>query len=84
VSTKEQADNNMSLETQRKACEGFANRHVYNILGYFGGTYESAKTDERKEFSHMLSFSKKSKEKVAYIIVYSVDRFQDQELMRFT
>jgi DNA invertase Pin-like site-specific DNA recombinase len=65
----------MSLETQRKACEGFANRHVYNILGYFGGTYESAKTDERKEFSHMLSFSKKSKEKVAYIIVYSVDRF---------
>jgi len=43
VSTKEQADNNMSLDTQRKACEGFAKRQGYNIPGYFGGTYESGK-----------------------------------------
>ena len=41
----------------------------------FGGTYESAKNDERKEFNKMLSFVKKSKEKIPYIIVYSVDRF---------
>ena len=44
-------------------------------MGYFGGTYESAQTDERKEFNRMLSFVKKSREKVSYIIVYSVDRF---------
>ncbi|WP_326995582.1 recombinase family protein [Chitinophaga sp. 212800010-3] len=75
VSTKEQADNNMSLETQRKACEAYANKSGYHIAGYFGGTYESAKTDERKEFNNMLSFVKRSKEKIAYIIVYSVDRF---------
>lgn len=75
VSTKEQADNNMSLETQRKHCEQFAIKNGYNIQGYFGGTYESAKTDERKEFNRMLSFVKKSKEKIAHIIVYSVDRF---------
>lgn len=75
VSTKEQADNNMSLETQRKACEQVAIRNSYTIMGYFGGTYESAKTDERKEFNNMLSFVKKSREKVSYIIVYSVDRF---------
>lgn len=75
VSTKEQADNNKSLETQRKACENYANKQGYKILGYFGGTYESAKTDERKQFNAMLSFVKKSKEKVAFIIVYSVDRF---------
>lgn len=75
VSTKEQADNNMSLETQRKTCEQFANKNSYAIMGYFGGTYESAKTDERKEFNNMLSFVKKSREKVSYIIVYSVDRF---------
>lgn len=75
VSTKEQADNNMSLETQKKACEQFALKSHYSILGYFGGTYESAQTDERKEFNRMLHFVKKSKEKISYIMVYSVDRF---------
>lgn len=75
VSTKEQADNNMSLETQRKACEQFAEKGGYQIMGHFGGTYESAKTDERKHFNDMLSFVKKCREKVSCIVVYSVDRF---------
>jgi site-specific DNA recombinase len=75
VSTKEQADNNMSLQTQRRYCEQFATKNGYTIMGYFGGTYESAQTDERKEFNTMLSFVKKSRENVSYIIVYSVDRF---------
>ena len=75
VSTKEQADNNMSLHTQRRYCEQFATKNSYTILGYFGGTYESAQTDERKEFNNMLYFVKKSREKISYIIVYSVDRF---------
>ncbi len=75
VSTKEQADNNMSLGTQRKICEQYANKGGLQIMGYFGGTYESAKTDERREFNKMLAFVKKSKERIAYIIVYSVDRF---------
>jgi DNA invertase Pin-like site-specific DNA recombinase len=43
-------------------------------MGYFGGTYESAQTDERKEFNNMLSFVKKSRDKISCIIVYSVDR----------
>ena len=67
VSTKEQADNNCSLETQKKACEHFALRAGYQVLGSFGGTYESAKNDERKEFNAMLAFVKKSKEKVSFI-----------------
>ncbi len=75
VSTKEQADNNFSLPTQRKACEEYAQKAKYEVMGYFGGTYESAKTDERKEFNKMLSFIKKSKEKISWIIVYSPDRF---------
>jgi site-specific DNA recombinase len=75
VSTKEQADNNLSLDTQKKGCEMFAKKGNLQIMGYFGGTYESAKTDERKEFNNMLSFLKKSREKISYIIVYSVDRF---------
>ena len=75
VSTKEQADNNMSLDTQKNACESYAQKNGYQIMGYFGGTYESAKTDERKQFNNMLSFVKKSGNKISTIIVYSVDRF---------
>jgi site-specific DNA recombinase len=75
VSTKEQSDNNQSLEIQRKACAELAVKNGYPILGYFGGTFESAKTDERKQFNNMLAFIKKSRDKVSYIIVYSVDRF---------
>lgn len=44
-------------------------------MAYFGGTYESAKNDERKEFNNMLSFVNKSRTKVAYIIVFSMDGF---------
>ena len=75
VSTKEQAENNFSLETQRKACDQFAIKNNLVVKGYFGGTYESAKNDERKEFNSMLSFVKRSKNKISTIIVYSVDRF---------
>ena len=54
VSTKEQAENNMSLETQRKICEQYANKNGYIILESFGGTYESAKNDERKNLTGCL------------------------------
>ena len=39
VSTKEQADTNMSLETQKKGCEAYVLKYGYNVLAYFGGTY---------------------------------------------
>jgi len=74
VSSKEQADGNASLDTQLKYCKEFAARKSLNIVEYFGGTYESAKSDERKEFSKMLSFLKRRKN-ISYIIVYSYDRF---------
>ena len=75
VSTKEQADNNLSLETQRKACNAYAQKFNYTIMANFGGTYESAQTDERKEFTAMLSYVKKCRERISYIIVYSLERF---------
>ena len=74
VSTKEQAENNASLETQKKYCLEFANRKNIEVIEYFGGTYESAKSDERKHFQKMLSFVKRKKD-ISYIIVYSYDRF---------
>ncbi len=75
VSGKEQADKNLSLETQKKAIEEFAGRNQMSIAGYFGGTYESAKTDGRKEFLRMLDFMKKNKGKISHILVYILDRF---------
>jgi site-specific DNA recombinase len=74
VSTKEQADSNTSLETQKRYCENYSNANGYNIVGYFGGTHESAKSDDRKEFKRMLKFAKQSGS-IGYIIVYSYDRF---------
>ncbi len=74
VSTKEQADNNASLDTQLKHCKKYAEEKGLDIVEYFGGTYESAKDDERKEFQKMLSYVKRKKS-IGYVIVYSYDRF---------
>lgn len=74
VSTKEQEDG-YSLETQKTGIEDYCEKHKLNIVGYFGGVYESAQTDERKEFNRMLNFVRRSKEKVSYIMVHFTDRF---------
>ncbi len=74
VSTKEQAENNASLDTQKKYCQELAKRKNIEVIEYFGGTYESAKSDERKHFQKMLTFVKRKKD-ISYIIVYSYDRF---------
>jgi len=74
VSSKEQAENNGSLEVQRKYCDNYANSNAIAIREYFGGSFESAKTDGRKEFQRMLEYVKKNKS-ISYIIVFNYDRF---------
>lgn len=80
VSSSEQVDN-QSLEVQSIRCKEYAKSHGYTILAEFGGTYESAKSDkERKEFTRMLDFIKKSNrknstQKVDIVIVFSTSRF---------
>jgi site-specific DNA recombinase len=78
ASTKDQTEN-LSLATQLKACHAYAEKHHYSILKIFGRTNESATTDERKEFTAMLSFVKKSKERISYILVASLERFSRNE-----
>ena len=73
VSSADQEDNT-SLASQKKHCELYAQRRGLNVVGYFGGTYESAKTDDQKEFNRMLTFVKRSKN-IDYVIVYSYERF---------
>ena len=75
VSSKEQADKNLSLDFQKKTIVEYAKRSGVDILAYFGGTYESAQTDGRKEFQRMLEFIRKNKGRVSHILVYTLDRF---------
>lgn len=75
VSSKEQFLHNGSLETQRKMIDGLSLSKKVPIIEYFGGTYESAKSDERKEYLRMLDYIKKSKLNIKYIFVSDLDRF---------
>ena len=52
---------NTSLETQKKECTQYALNNNLEIYGYFGGTHESAKNDERKENKRMLAYVKQNK-----------------------
>ena len=74
VSSREQAENNSSLESQKRYCTEYAARKSYRIAEYFGGTFESAKNDERKEFKRMIEFVQKNRG-IDTILVYSYDRF---------
>ncbi len=74
VSGKEQ-EKNMSLPYQRQVVDEYAERNGLHIVAYFGGKYESAQTDGRKEFQRMLDYIKNSKGKISQILVYAVDRF---------
>lgn len=75
VSSKEQLSND-SLENQYKTCTNFSVKHGFRIVEYFGGIYESAKSDEdRKEFQRMINFVCTPKNRISGIVVYSHDRF---------
>ena len=74
VSDIKQMDN-LSLETQLKYSNQYAQQKGWVVREYFGGTYESAKSDERKQFQRMIHYVKTTKYKISYIIVYSLERF---------
>lgn len=73
VSDRKQVKN-ASLDTQLQDCLELAVNKGLNVVATFGGDFESAKQDERKEFQRMLGYVKKRKS-VAYIIVWAFDRF---------
>ncbi len=78
VSGAKQMDG-LSLETQLKGTQEYAKRHKLIIREHFGGTYESAQTDERKQFQRMIKYLKTSKHKISKILVYSLERFSRNE-----
>lgn len=75
VSSKEQAEKNLSLDFQMRTIMTFAQRNQFTIDSCFGGTFESAKTDGRKEFRRMLEYIAANKGRISHILVYTLDRF---------
>ena len=73
VSSKHQAEENCSLETQKSACQAYALSHNIRIKREMGNTFESAKT-AGKLFNEMIDYVMRDKE-VNVILVYSFDRF---------
>ncbi len=73
VSTKHQEDNGGSLATQKEVCERYAREHSYNIVGYCGGTHESAKTPGTliKDMTNKVTKDKT----ISTILVSEFDRF---------
>src|SRR4051794_19887240 len=76
VSSKEQFEQNSSVERQKEANREYANSAGYKIIEEFGGTYESGKSDfTRKEFTRLIDKVKKSRKRPYAILVYKMSRF---------
>lgn len=74
VSSKEQMEKGNSLEWQQEHIERYAQRTGLIIKKKYGGTYESAKTDDRTEFKKMIADIKRDTS-ITALLVYSYDRF---------
>ena len=76
VSSKEQFEQNSSVDRQKDANRKYALDRGFSIVEEFGGTYESAKTDfTRKEFSRLIEKVKRSRKKPYAILVFKMSRF---------
>lgn len=74
VSTDEQV-RNLSLDTQRAACERYAQTNGWEIAGVFVEEGESAKTAARTQFERLVAFCRTQRGRVQYVVVYSISRF---------
>ena len=76
VSSKNQFDNNESIENQSEVSYTYAKKSGIVITKKFGGTYESASGDfTRKEFMRLINEVKRSRKRPKYILIYIMSRF---------
>ena len=74
VSTKEQTQN-LSIPTQRRACNEYCSRHGLTVAREFVDAGESAKTADRPELKAMLAYCRQHKGQIHALVVYNVSRF---------
>ena len=74
VSTKPQVEN-LSLPTQRKACEEYCRREGMEVARVFMEEGESAKTADRAQLQGLLAYCREQKRQIQFVVVYNLSRF---------
>jgi site-specific DNA recombinase len=74
VSSHEQLKN-LSLETQTQACVEFCRANGLEVTEIFVERGESARSADRTELQRMLTYCRKRKGHVQFLVVYMLDRF---------
>lgn len=75
VSSKEQAEKELSIPAQLEAIRNFCKQKGYNLVHEYVDAGKSAKSDERMQFQEMIAAAKKKNEPFKAIIVHKFDRF---------
>jgi DNA invertase Pin-like site-specific DNA recombinase len=83
VSDPRQAKN-LSLGTQLSSCEDYCRREGYEILERFKEEGESAKTADRTELIKLLTYCRKNKGKVHFVVVHNLTRFAREKFDHFS
>jgi DNA invertase Pin-like site-specific DNA recombinase len=74
VSTKEQAEEGNSLNSQLRLCKEYAIKNHYEVVAEFIEQGESAKTADRPQLQQLLSFCSVKKNGIDAVIAYKIDR----------
>lgn len=75
VSSKEQADKELSIPAQLKAIRKYCQEKDWNLVGEYIDEGKSAKTTERPAFQKMIALAKKPNRHFDAIVVHKFDRF---------
>ena len=74
VSTKEQAEQGYSLESQERECRKFAQSQGFEIDRVFVERGESAKTQDRTELKKLIKYGVENKKNLSALIIWKYDR----------
>lgn len=74
VSSQEQVKN-LSLETQTEACTEYCRSRSLEVDEIFVERGESARSADRTELQRMLTYCRKRKGHIQFVVVYMLDRF---------
>ncbi|MGH9387440.1 MAG: recombinase family protein [Vicinamibacterales bacterium] len=66
---------NLSLPTQLRACEEYCRRQGYEILERFHEEGESAKSTDRSQLQNLLTFCRRNKGRVHFVVGFNLTRF---------
>lgn len=74
VSTREQAEEGLSLTTQENACRDYAKKKGFDVAKVFVEEGESAKTTERTRLKEMLQYCADHRKEVDALVVFKINR----------